>query len=70
MVCAECRIDPDKPVELGNIVCLHNFYGGVDEEWFRLIHVAIEAKAAATISAIPQAQVVSLQRIGNELQLQ
>jgi hypothetical protein len=29
------RLDPQGPIELGNIVCLHNFLGGVDEEWFR-----------------------------------
>ena len=53
-----CRLDASRPVELGNIVCLHNFFGGVDEEWFRLIHVAIEARAAETVSAIPAAQVL------------
>src|SRR5215475_13091613 len=40
------RIDPQRPIELGNIALLQNFWGGADEEWFILIHVDIEAKAA------------------------
>src|SRR5687768_113490 len=40
------RVDPRGPVALGNIVLLQNFLAGVDEEWFILIHVDIEAKAA------------------------
>lgn len=48
------RIDPKKPIELGNIVLIRNFYGGIDEEWFVLIHVAIEAAAGKAMSAIPK----------------
>ncbi len=40
------RLDPNKPIEIGNIVLLQNFLGGLDEEWFILVHVDIEAKAA------------------------
>jgi indoleamine 2,3-dioxygenase len=50
------RLDPGKPVQLGNIACLHSFLGGVDEEWFRLIHVDIEATAAPVISSLPALQ--------------
>lgn len=39
-------------VALGNICCVNNFLGGLDEEWFRLVHVEIEAKAARAVSAI------------------
>jgi len=46
------RIDPDGPVALGNIVLLQNFLGGLDEEWFVLIHVDIEAKAAPAIASL------------------
>lgn len=46
------RIDPAQPVELGNIALLQNFLGGIDEEWFILIHVDIEAKAIPAIEAI------------------
>ncbi len=48
------RIDPAGPIALGNIALLQNFLGGVDEEWFVLVHVDIEAKAAPALAAIPQ----------------
>lgn len=44
------RLDPKGPVDLGNIVLIQNFLGGVDEEWFILVHVAIEAKAASALN--------------------
>lgn len=47
------RLDENKPVELGNIALLQNFLGGMDEEWFILIHIDIEHKA------IPALQVLS-----------
>jgi len=50
------RLDPSRPVELGNIALLQNFYGGIDEEWFILIHVDIEAKAMPAIGALLQVQ--------------
>lgn len=50
------RLDAAAPIELGNIVCLHNFSGGCDEEWFRLVHVAIEARAGPALAALPAAQ--------------
>lgn len=50
------RLDPNRPIELGNIVLRQNFFGGEDEEWFVLIHVAIEAAAAPALAAIPTAQ--------------
>lgn len=50
------RIDPKGPIELGNIGLLQNFLGGLDEEWFILVHVEIEAKAAAALAAIPSAK--------------
>jgi hypothetical protein len=33
-------------------LCLQQFFGGVDEAWFRLVHVAIEAAAAPAIAAL------------------
>lgn len=50
------RLDPAAPVRLGNIVCLHNFLGGPDEEWFRLVHVDIEARAGGAVAALPDMQ--------------
>ncbi|MDZ4785753.1 MAG: hypothetical protein SGJ02_06730, partial [bacterium] len=49
------RIDPFGPLALGNIALLQNFLGGIDEEWFILIHVDIEAKAAQAINVIEKA---------------
>lgn len=49
------RLDPTGPVELGNIVLLQNFLGGIDEEWFILVHVDIEAKAGPALFGIVQA---------------
>ena len=42
--------DPKGPVDLSNIYVLQNFLGGQDENWFILIHVAIEARAGAALS--------------------
>jgi indoleamine 2,3-dioxygenase len=50
------RLDPTGPIELDNIALLQNFLGGLDEEWFILIHVDIEAKAAPALSGIIRAQ--------------
>ncbi|MBI2359361.1 MAG: hypothetical protein HYV04_10755 [Deltaproteobacteria bacterium] len=50
------RLDPKGPAELGNIVVLQHFLGGLDEQWFILIHVAIEAKAGPALAAVVEAQ--------------
>jgi len=50
------RVDSHNPIEVGNIVLLRNFLGGQDEEWFVLIHVAIEAAVGAALEAIVAAQ--------------
>src|SRR5207253_9350357 len=50
------RLDPNRPIELGNIALLQNFLGGQDEEWFVVVHVAIEAKAGPALAAIVAAQ--------------
>ena len=49
------RLDPQGPIDLGNIVLIQNFLGGIDEEWFILVHVAIEAKAIAALNACASA---------------
>lgn len=54
------RIDPSKPIELGNIELLQHFTpleeGRIrsehDEDWFVLVHVDIEARGAKAIKAI------------------
>lgn len=61
------RIDPKLPIELGNIVLLQNFLGGIDEEWFVLVHVDIEAKAAPALKALIPAQEAAHQKNGDLL---
>jgi indoleamine 2,3-dioxygenase len=46
-------INNRKPAYLDNIEIVQNFLGGIDEDWFILIHVDIEAHAAQAIRAIP-----------------
>lgn len=50
------RLDAQRPIALGNIALLQNFLGGIDEEWFVLVHVEIEAKAVEGLLAILAAQ--------------
>jgi indoleamine 2,3-dioxygenase len=50
------RINIDGPIALGNIALVQNFLGGMDEEWFILVHVEIEAKSAPGLVAILAAQ--------------
>jgi indoleamine 2,3-dioxygenase len=61
------RIDSAKPIELGNIVLLQNFLGGLDEEWFILVHVDIEAKAIPALNALIPAQQAALNKNNNAL---
>jgi indoleamine 2,3-dioxygenase len=46
------RIDPEGPVALGNIDTIQDFVELYDEHWFILVHVEIEARAAAIVDAI------------------
>jgi indoleamine 2,3-dioxygenase len=46
------RFDDTREIECGNIGLIQNFLGGIDEEWFILIHVDIERKAASAISVL------------------
>ncbi|MEP0449322.1 indoleamine 2,3-dioxygenase [Parasphingorhabdus sp.] len=39
------RLDRNAPIDLDNVYMVQNFLGGADENWFVLIHVAIEAAA-------------------------
>src|SRR2546427_13304342 len=40
------RFDANRDVECGNLGLIQNFLGGLGEEWFILIHVEIERRAA------------------------
>ncbi len=50
------RIDPNGPIALGNIALLQNFLAGLDEEWFVIVHVDIEAKAGRGLVAAIESQ--------------
>lgn len=54
------RLNPNQPIQLGNISLIRNFWGGLDEEWFVLVHVEIEARAARALRALGKAQAAVL----------
>jgi indoleamine 2,3-dioxygenase len=62
------RLDASRGIELGNICLLQNFWGGADEEWFILIHIDIEAKAASAIRSLLPAQRAASERRADDLQ--
>ena len=43
------RFDKSGPITLENIGMRQNFFGGMDENWFVLVHVAIEAEAGRAL---------------------
>jgi indoleamine 2,3-dioxygenase len=49
------RLDPAKPIRLDNIVLLQNFLGGLDEEWFVVIHIQIEREAGPGLAGLARA---------------
>src|SRR5256714_14166428 len=44
------RLDPTRPIELGNITLLQNFLGGLDEERFVPAHGEIKSQAGKTVA--------------------
>jgi indoleamine 2,3-dioxygenase len=49
------RLDRTKPVQLDNIVLLQNFLGGLDEEWFIVVHIQIEREAGPGLAGLLRA---------------
>ena len=47
------RFDKSGPITLENIYMVQHFSAGVDESWFKMIHVEIEAEAGQALAAIP-----------------
>jgi indoleamine 2,3-dioxygenase len=47
------RFNPAREIECGNLALIQNFLGGIDEEWFILIHVDIERKAGPAMASLP-----------------
>jgi indoleamine 2,3-dioxygenase len=50
------RFRPDGPIALGNIDTIQDFVHLYDEHWFILVHVEIEARAAAILRAIDRVE--------------
>ena len=50
-----CRPNPDKPISLENIRIIRNFVNVLDEQWFIMVHVVIEAQAEWLINGILKA---------------
>jgi indoleamine 2,3-dioxygenase len=48
------RLDKSAPIGLDNIGMFQNFLGGQDENWFVLVHVAIEAEAGRALELATQ----------------
>jgi indoleamine 2,3-dioxygenase len=46
------RLDRDEPISLHNLASLQLFLGGLDESWFYLVTVAIEAVGGPAITAL------------------
>ena len=60
-------LDRHGPLELGNLAIVQNFLGGADEDWFILIHVEIEARAARVLSRIGPATAAAASGDANAL---
>ena len=58
------RLDKSGAIALDNIYMVQNFVGGDDENWFVMIHVAIEAEAGVLLDNA--ARLVTLARDGDE----
>jgi indoleamine 2,3-dioxygenase len=53
--CNWSRIDPDGPADVDNLKTIQRFLGSSDEDWFILIHVAVDFKEAELIYNILEA---------------
>jgi indoleamine 2,3-dioxygenase len=49
------RLDRTQPIQLDNIVLLQNFLGGLDEEWFVVVHIQIERQAGSGLVGLLRA---------------
>lgn len=56
------RFDANEGIALGNLAVIQNLVGGLDEEGFVLIHVALERQAAPAMAALPACLDAALQR--------
>ena len=58
------RYDSDGPIDLSNIFTLQHFDGGMDEAWFVMVHVAIEARAGEILEHVTR--LIGAAHDGNE----
>jgi indoleamine 2,3-dioxygenase len=67
------RLDPNGPLSLENLAIVQNFLGGADEDWFILVHLEIEARAARVIARLGPATECAARRdargLGAELEV-
>jgi indoleamine 2,3-dioxygenase len=63
------RLDRTQPIQLDNIVLLQNFLGGLDEEWFVVVHIQIEREAGSGLAGLLQAIHGAAMDKGNEVLL-
>jgi indoleamine 2,3-dioxygenase len=61
------RLDPQGPIAIGNIALVQNFGGGLDEEWFSIVHIACEAQAASALSSLARGRGAILDNNAEEL---
>jgi len=65
------RFDGAQPITLANLARSTHFLGGMDEDWFGMIHIAIEAQAGPGIAALVAAQEAAMHansdRLSHEL---
>lgn len=57
------RLDKSGPINLENIRMVQNFLGGADENWFVMVHVAIEAEAGVLLDNA--VQIVAASEVGD-----
>src|SRR6266850_2596217 len=46
------QLDQTKPIQLDNIELLQDFLGGLDEEWFVVVHIQIEREAGSGLAGL------------------
>ena len=64
------KIDANEEISLENVALINNFLGGVDEDWFVTIHVAIENQASGAIEACMEMMEFNLETPESEIKKQ
>jgi len=64
------KIDANEEISLENVALINNFLGGVDEDWFVTIHVAIENQASGAIEACMEMMEFNSETLESEIKKQ